>query len=87
MSSVKQKLFTNWHMVRLFRLAIGIMMLVAGIQNKDWMMGLVSAFFLYQALTDSGCCGTKACYATKTRKTAGSVGPASDETIEYEEVK
>ena len=87
MSSLKQRVFTNWHLVRLFRLGIGIMMLVAGIQNKDWMIGLVSAFFLYQALTDTGCCGTKACYAPKTRKTASSVGPASDETIEYEEVK
>jgi len=62
MSALKQKLFTNWHVIRIFRLGIGIMLLVSGIQSKDWMMGLFSFFFLYQAITDTGCCGTKSCF-------------------------
>ena len=87
MNTIKQKLFTNWHAVRLFRLSIGVMMLVTGIQNNDWMVGLLSAFFLYQALTDTGCCGTKTCYAPKTRKTAGVIGSELHETIRFEEIK
>ncbi len=87
MSTLKQRLFTNWHLVRLFRLGIGVMMLVAGIQNKDWMIGLLSAFFLYQALTDTGCCGTQGCYTPNTRKTVEPISSTLDETIEYEEVK
>ena len=87
MSTLKQRLFTNWHLARLFRLGIGIMMLVVGIQNKDWMIGLVSAFFLYQAVTDTGCCGSQRCYTPKIRKTADPIGSVQEETIEYEEIK
>lgn len=84
MSAIKERLFTNWHLIRLFKLGIGIMMLVTGIQSKDWMIGAMGVFFLYQAMTDSGCCGTQGCYAPRSRGTANS---AMDETTEYEEIK
>ena len=87
MSTLKQMVFTKWHLVRLFRLGIGIIMLVVAIQNRDWVIGLLSAFVLYQALTDTGCCGSQGCYSPKTRKMAYTVSPSSDETIEYEEIK
>ena len=46
MNQLKQRLFTNWHFTRIFRLGIGIMLVAAGIQSQDWMMGVVSLFFL-----------------------------------------
>jgi hypothetical protein len=60
------------------------MLLVAAFQNKDWMISLVSIFFLYQAITDTGCCGSRACYTPSTRSVNAN---AADETVEYEEIK
>ena len=68
MSTLRQRLFTNWHLMRISRAAIGIMMLVMGIQNKDWAIGLFSIFFLYQAVTDTGCCGSRECYIPPGKK-------------------
>ena len=87
MNTLKQQLFTNWHLVRIMRLGIGIMMLVMGVQSKDWAIGLFSAFFLYQAITDTGCCGSQACYTPKNRGATGATRTADETTIEYEEIK
>ena len=82
MESIKQMLFTNWHLMRIVRLAIGIWLLAAGIQYHDWVSGTFSLFFLYQAVTDTGCCGSKGCYAPAKRS-----AKQTTEDIEYEEVK
>ncbi|MDR3681175.1 MAG: hypothetical protein P4L41_14505 [Flavipsychrobacter sp.] len=82
MSKLKEQLFTNWHLMRIVRLALGIMILVMGIQTKDWVPGLFSIFFLYQAITDTGCCGANGCYVPKQRKTTMPI-----EIVEYEEIK
>ena len=87
MSTLKERLFTNWNLMRIFRLGIGVMMLVTGIQTRDWVIGLFSTFFLYQALTDTGCCGTRGCYTPANRKGAEPTVPAQETTIEYEEIK
>jgi hypothetical protein len=70
--------------MRIMRLAIGVWLLVVGIQTHDWAVGLFSIFFLYQAVTDTGCCGTQGCY-TPSGKTAAKKEGTED--IEYEEVK
>jgi hypothetical protein len=87
MSTLKARLLTNWHFVRVFRLGIGIMMLVMGIQNKDWAIGLFSAFFLYQAITDTGCCGSQGCAPPKRKGSDLSTTRNHNEVIEFEEVK
>ncbi len=83
MSNWKQKLLTNWHIMRVMRLGIGIMMIGMGIQSRDLAIGLFSIFFLYQAVTDTGCCGAGACNTPMRRKPQG----AADEVAEYEEIK
>jgi len=87
MNAIKQRLFTDWHLVRMMRLGIGIMMLVAGIHSKDWTMGLFSSFFLYQALTNTGCCGTQSCYTPKVVKKTDPIVSSGEEAIDFEEVK
>ena len=84
MNTLKQRLTTNWTLVRIMRLGIGAMLLTAGIENKDWAMGLFSLFFLYQAVTDTGCCGSQGCYNPPTGR---QVDNTREEEIEYEEIK
>ena len=83
MDTLKQRLFTNWHLMRVIRLGLGIWVLVMAIQSKDWVMGIFSAFFIYTALAGVGCCGPQGCYvpdakAAHTAKTCDAV---------YEEIK
>lgn len=88
--TLKQRMLTNWHLGRVMRLAIGLMLLVTGIQGKDWIMGSFSLWFLYQAVTDTGCCGSGGC-APDYRNTSAAKGEpgakANEEVIEFEEVK
>jgi len=87
MSTLKQRIFTNWHLARIMRLGIGIMLLIMGIQNKDWAMGLFSVFFLYQAVTDTGCCSSQECNTPAKCEAKGTVTNVPDQDIEYEEIK
>lgn len=85
MNTIKEKLLTNWHFMRIFRLLVGGGMLVAAFQSKDWMIGAFSAFFLYQAVTDTGCCGAQGCSPARGPKEMSSA--VADDAIEYEEIK
>lgn len=85
MSTLWQRITTNWHFVRIFRTGIGLMMAIMAIQNKDWAIGLFGIFFLYQGVTDTGCCGSGACYNPPTRSNINP-GPEHVETVDYEEI-
>jgi len=82
METIKRTLFTGWHFMRWLRLAFGIFFAVQAIQTHDTLTGLVGAFFLFTAITNSGCCGSGSC-ATPIRKNSENKG----EEISFEEIK
>lgn len=82
METIKQTLFSGWHLMRWLRLVFGIFFMVQAIQMHDVMVGVIAAFFLVTAITNIGCCGAGRC-AAPTRKGK----PASTEEIMYEEIK
>ncbi len=82
MNDLKQRLLSNWHVMRILRVAIGVWMLVVGIQTRDWAVGLLSVFFLYQGVTDTGCCGAQSCYTPPRRATKQQDAVAGDNGIE-----
>lgn len=67
METIRQTLLTNWHFMRWFRLGIGIFIAIQAIQLHDAIFGLIAAFFLYQAIANSGCCGARGC-AVKVKR-------------------
>lgn len=82
MSALKQRVLTNWHLMRIIRLGLGIWMLVMAIQTKDIAIGLFSAFFIYTAIAGVGCCGPNGCYVPEGD------GPGKEaKDIDYEEIK
>jgi hypothetical protein len=83
MSNLKQMPGSNWHIMRVLRLAVGVWIGIEAISSMQLLPGLVSIFFLYQAITNTGCCGTQACN-TPTRPTKRR---SALEDVEYEEVK
>ena len=68
MSIIIRRILSNWHLTKVFRLGIGMEMLAAGIQKRDWMVGLLSTIYLYQTLTNTGFCGVQGCDIPKKEK-------------------
>ncbi|MBI2270160.1 MAG: hypothetical protein HYU69_07360 [Bacteroidetes bacterium] len=79
---IKQTLFTCWHFMRWLRLGLGVFMAIQAVQNHDTLSGLIGAFFLLQAVTNTGCCGVSSCATPATKNNADKI-----EEVEFEEVK
>lgn len=76
-----QTLFTNWHLMRWVRLGIGILVMYEAIVTLDMLVGTIAAFFLFQALSNTGCCGAQGC-ATPIRNHLD-----DSQEIYYKEIK
>ncbi|MFB9841771.1 hypothetical protein [Mucilaginibacter ginsenosidivorans] len=82
MNTLKQRIFTNWNLVRVIRLGLGVWLLVMSVQAKDMAMAFFSAFFVATAIGGIGCCGVNGCAVPNGNGTAG---PPNE--IDYEEIK
>ena len=82
METIKQTLFTNWHPMRWLRLGLGIIAGVQAIIFHDTLLGFLSAFLLFQTVTNTGCCNAGACAVPKQKIKKGAI-----QEIEFEEVK
>ena len=76
---MKNTLLANWNFMRLFRLLIGVAILVQALVSKDVMFALAGLFFTVLPLLNIGCCGVNGC-ATPTNK------EIKNKEISYEEV-
>jgi hypothetical protein len=79
---IKQTLFTGWNFIRWLRLGLGVFIAIQAIQNQEWFSGVIAAFFLFQAITNTGCCGTNECSLPATKKSEEKI-----EGVEFEELK
>ena len=77
---MKTTLLTGWHLIRWVRLVFGIFIGIQAIQTHDIISGLLAGFFLYQAVTNTGCCGVSACAVSVSK-------PNKTEDVEFEEIK
>ncbi|MEQ8525892.1 hypothetical protein [Gracilimonas sp.] len=57
----KITLFTNWHTMRWVALGIGLFFITLAIIDQEIITGMLSAFFLFQALTNKGCMVSQSC--------------------------
>ena len=80
--AIKQTLFSQWNLIRWIRLAAGIFLAVQAFQLRDAIAGFISAIFLFQAFTNTGCCRVSGCSIPTTRKNSDAT-----QDIEYEEIK
>ncbi|MFC5684137.1 hypothetical protein ACYE2N_15245 [Flavobacterium sp. MAHUQ-51] len=63
---MKKLLFTNWHVMRWIRLAFGLFSLQQAFQYHEILFGVMAAFFLFQALFNTGC-GLNGCTIPKNK--------------------
>ncbi len=83
METLKMTLLTNWNFMRVIRLVLSLVILVQSIQMHDPLFGMFGAFFLFQALSNTGCCGSGGC-ATDLPANGNS---KTIENVEFEEIK
>ena len=78
----KETILQNWNFMRLLRLGLGIYIAVQAVETLSILSGVVAAFFIFQAITNTGCCGSNGC-AVPTKKS----NPDKTEEVEFEEIK
>lgn len=71
----------TWDLMRVLRLALGIIIIVQGVQAKEWLFVALGGLFSLMPLLNIGCCGASGC------NTPVSKSDKKVEDITYEEVK
>lgn len=79
-SNLTNQIFTNWHPMRWAALAFGLVLGYNWLTHGAAFSGALSVFFLFQAVTNTGCMVGQCAPAI-----AGTEDQAED--VEYEEVK
>lgn len=77
---MKQIIFSNWNFMRVFRLLIGLGILIQGIVIKDILFGIAGFIFSGLALFNLGCCVVGSCAVAPKKNTENT------KDIPYEEV-
>lgn len=58
-----ESLLRGWSLMRIMRLALGILFAIQAISFHEAIAGVIAVFFLVQAITNAGCCGAEGCVA------------------------
>ena len=76
-----KKYLSNWNIMRVLRLALGVFVIVQGIMDNQWMLAAFGALFALMPLMNISCCGTTGCRIPNIR------GDKKLEKVNYEEVR
>lgn len=79
MNELIKQVGSHWHLMRIIRLMIGILIIAQAIADRHLMVGLLGAAFASMAIFNVGCCGSNGC--TPTKQT-----PNNPKEFTYEEV-
>lgn len=81
----KETLFSNWHTMRWVALFVGLFLALMAVWHQDTVTGLFSGFFIFQAVTNTGCMVSQTCGTPLAESTENS--PVQDKEIKFTEVK
>lgn len=82
LTAVKNQLFTNWHSMRWVSLGLGVILGFNWMVNSAPISGFLALFFIYQAVTNTGCLAGR-CVPVQDDKG----GSGLSENIEFKEIK
>ena len=54
-------LVSGWNVMRVIRLALGILVIIQSISEKNYMLTVAGGLFAVLALINVGCCGANGC--------------------------
>jgi hypothetical protein len=64
---MKELLFTNWHAMRIFRLAFAVFLFIQAYYTHEWFFIVFGLFFFIQAVFNTGC-GANGCAIPRNKK-------------------
>lgn len=73
----------NWNLMRIIRLALGIIVTIQGVQVQEWMLVVLGALFTLMPFFNIGCCTT----TTGCNNTYSKRKNTKLQEVNYEEVK
>jgi hypothetical protein len=76
---MKERIFSNWSVMRFIRLLIGAGAAVQGVLQKETFLTAAGLFLMLGALLNYGCCGSIGCPVSYSKK-------QTEKDPEYEEV-
>lgn len=76
-----KRIYTNWNLFRILRLAIGIFIIASGIMDHQWILIPIGAVFTVMTLLDLNSCSSSYCQTPFNKNQGGS------ENLIFEEVK
>jgi hypothetical protein len=86
MDSIRKNIIlSNWHAMRLLSLSIGIFLAVMAVIYEEVLTGLISAFFFFQAITNTGCMVSQSCGVIQKKNPSTNSDKESD--IHFTEIK
>lgn len=62
----------SWSIMRLLRLAMGIFMMIEAWRSLSWAPALLGGILLFQAYSNTACCGGGSCEVPPPRKSENS---------------
>jgi hypothetical protein len=81
-----QNVFSNWNFIRGIRLVLGIMLVAQSVALHNWGMAMFGGLFIFQSITNTGCCGSGGCNVYPNSKKTDNANHKLSE-VEYEEVR
>lgn len=70
----------NWNIARFIRLVLGIIVIIQGIINNEWVFALAGGLLILMAVANAGCCAASGCSVPVKSKSV------SQNEINYEEM-
>lgn len=56
-----KNLLSNWTLIRAIRLILGLIIVIQGLIQKDYLFAFLGMLFAVLAFANIGCCGTSGC--------------------------
>lgn len=81
------RILVGWNLIRWLRLVIGAYFAVQAIATLEIFSGVIAAFFLYQAITNTGCCGASGCAVPNAKNKADKTEEVEFIEVESNELK
>ncbi len=75
----------NWNFMRILRLALGIFIVVQGVQASEWRLMLLGGLFSLMPVFSVGCCGNGGCSVPSRPSRDNDEGKSKE--IAYEEIR
>ena len=82
MNTFRRRILSNWNVMRILRVILGLWVLVMAVRYRDTTMIFLSTFMVLTAVFGVGCCGINGCYVQPGSDAEKSAGKG-----DYEEIK